>query len=371
MAKKIRVAVLFGGKSAEHEVSLWSAKSVIDNLDRSKYEPVLIGIDQQGKWLLQDAPKLLASGVTKRLNLSASDNLTATSSELALVPGEHNSLIGVNSNETFEAVDVVFPVLHGPYGEDGAVQGLLKLANIPYVGAGVLGSALGMDKDVQKRLLAAAGIPVAKFIAVERFNRKLLNYDQLVSKLGTPLFVKPANLGSSVGVRKVHNATELEPALDEAFEYDRKILIEEFIKAREIECAVLGNENPIASLPGEIRPQHEFYSYEAKYLDEHGALLEIPAKLSAEQTDRIRNLAVETFKTLCCEGMARVDCFLTEDDRFLVNEINTIPGFTNISMYPKLWEATGIPYTELLDKLIQLAVERFESEKQLKVTVQR
>ncbi len=371
MPKKIRVAVLFGGKSAEHEVSLWSAKSVIDNLDRDKYEPVLIGIDQQGRWLCQDAPKLLASGVAKRLNLSAGESLTATSSELALVPGEHNSIIGINNGETFQAVDVVFPVLHGPYGEDGAVQGLLKLANIPYVGAGVLGSAVGMDKDVQKRLLAAAGIPVAKFVVVERANRKLAKYEQLVNRLGSPLFVKPANLGSSVGVGKVHNAEELEPALEEAFEYDRKVLIEEFVKAREIECAVLGNEEPIASLPGEIRPQHEFYSYEAKYLDEHGAELDIPAKLSDEQTQRIRRLAVETFKILCCEGMARVDFFLNEKGEFLVNEINTIPGFTNISMYPKLWEATGIPYGELLDKLIHLALERFESEKKLKVTVQR
>jgi D-alanine-D-alanine ligase len=293
------------------------------------------------------------------------------SGELALVPGQDNrSIIDFKTESSSPAIDVIFPVLHGPYGEDGSVQGLLKLANIPYVGPGVLGSAIGMDKDVQKRLLHAAGIPVGRFVAVTRSERKHLSFDKVSKELGMPLFVKPANLGSSVGISKVHNEQEFEPAIEKAFEFDRKIVIEEFVECREIEVAVLGNDDPIASIPGEILPKHEFYSYEAKYLDENGAGLEIPAKLTDEQTEHIRKLAVETFKTLCCEGMSRVDFFLTKDGRFLVNEINTIPGFTNISMYPKLWEATGIPYSELLDRLIQLAIERHEVESGLRVSVQ-
>jgi D-alanine-D-alanine ligase len=372
MSRKIKVAVLFGGKSAEHEVSLWSAKSVIENLDKSKYEPVLIGIDQSGRWLMKDAPKLLASGAKAKAAGALTDRVAENggSGELALVPGQDNrSIIDFKTESSSPAIDVIFPVLHGPYGEDGAVQGLLKLANIPYVGSGVLGSAIGMDKDVQKRLLAAAGIPVGRFVAVTRHDRNKISFEQLTAELGLPLFIKPANLGSSVGVSKVHNKEEFQPAIDKAFEFDRKILIEEFIQAREIECSVLGNDDPIASVPGEILPSHEFYSYEAKYLDEHGAALEIPAKLSDEMTAEVRRLAVETFKTLCCEGMSRVDFFLTPDNRFLVNEINTIPGFTNISMYPKLWEATGIGYSELLDRLIQLAIERHEVESGLRVSV--
>jgi D-alanine-D-alanine ligase len=378
MSRKIRVAVLFGGKSAEHEVSLWSANSVVENLDKTKYEPILIGIDQNGRWLMKDAPRLLAAGAKKKsAEIAGGDSPAAlstatngSSAELALVPGHDNrSIIDFKTESSSPAIDVIFPVLHGPYGEDGSVQGLLKLANIPYVGPGVLGSAIGMDKDVQKRLLQNAGIPVGRFIAVNRGERKNLSFDKVSKELGMPLFIKPANLGSSVGVSKVHNEAEFGPAIDQAFEWDRKIVIEEFIECREIEVSVLGNEEPIASVPGEILPSHEFYSYEAKYLDEHGAALEIPAKLTDEQTAEIRRLAVETFKTLCCEGMSRVDFFMTKDGKILVNEINTIPGFTNISMYPKLWEATGIPYSELLDRLIQLAIERHEVESGLRVSV--
>jgi D-alanine-D-alanine ligase len=372
MSRKIRVAVLFGGKSAEHEVSLWSAKSVIENLDKNKYETVMIGIDQNGRWLMKDAPKLLAAGAKARSGGALVDQGTdnGSSGELALVPGNDNrSIIDFKTESSSPAIDVIFPVLHGPYGEDGSVQGLLKLANIPYVGCGILGSAVGMDKDVQKRLLAAGGIPVGRFVAVNRSDRNKLNFEEVTKDLGLPLFIKPANLGSSVGVSKVHNKEEFQPAIDKAFEWDRKILIEEFIEAREIECSVLGNEDPIASVPGEILPKHEFYSYEAKYLDEHGAALEIPANLSEEKTAEVRKLAVDTFKALCCEGMSRVDFFLTKDGRFLVNEINTIPGFTNISMYPKLWEATGVPYSELLDRLIQLAIQRHEVESGLRVSV--
>ena len=261
---------------------------------------------------------------------------------------------------------MVFPVLHGPFGEDGTVQGLLKLANIAYVGAGVLGSAIGMDKDVMKRLLRDAGIPVARFVAANKYSSKPIDFDAARDQLGLPLFVKPANLGSSVGIHKVTDRDEFQRAVRDALNYDDKVLIEECINGREIECSVLGNDNPIASVPGEILPRHEFYSYEAKYLDENGAVLEIPAKLSSETLERIRQLAIRTFTVLCCEGMARIDFFLRNSDEIIVNEINTIPGFTRISMYPKLWEATSISYSELIDRLIQLALERFQREQRLK-----
>jgi D-alanine-D-alanine ligase len=263
-------------------------------------------------------------------------------------------------------LDVIFPVLHSPFGEDGTVQGLLKLANTAFVGAGVLGSAVGMDKDVMKRLLRDAGITIARFLVANRYSAKQIGFDDARDQLGLPLFIKPANLGSSVGIHKAKNRAEFERAVSDAFNYDNKILIEECVRGREIECSVLGNDNPIASVPGEVLPRHEFYSYEAKYLDENGAVLEIPAKLPPTTSERIRQLAIKTFSVLCCEGMARVDFFLRNDGEIIVNEINTIPGFTRISMYPKLWEATGISYTELIDRLIQLALERFEREKRLK-----
>jgi D-alanine-D-alanine ligase len=264
-------------------------------------------------------------------------------------------------------LDVAFPILHGPFGEDGTVQGLLKLADIPYVGTGVLGSAVGMDKDVMKRLLRDAGIPIGKFLAL-RSHEPIPPYGEVTAVLGVPLFVKPANMGSSVGIRKVHNEGEYLPALEEAFRYDTKIVIEEFIKGRELECAVLGNEAPMASVPGEVISRHEFYSYDAKYLDEHGAALIIPADLDEALAARVRELAVKTFTTLCCEGLSRVDFFLREDatpgiDAVVVNEINTMPGFTKISMYPKLWEAGGISYTCLISRLIELAIARFNKER--------
>jgi D-alanine-D-alanine ligase len=270
---------------------------------------------------------------------------------------------------------VVFPILHGPYGEDGTVQGLLKLADIPFVGSGVLGSAVGMDKDVMKRLLRDAGIPVGAFLAL-RSHEPVPPYRELTEALGSPLFVKPANMGSSVGIGKVHTQEEYLPALRKAFLYDRKIVIEEYIKGRELECAVLGNEEPAASVPGEVIPRHEFYSYDAKYLDDQGAALVIPANLGEALTERVRRLAVKTFQVLGGEGLSRVDFFLREaggnggggeDGRqeILVNEINTIPGFTRISMYPKLWEASGLSYTELITRLIELAIDRFRKEQRL------
>lgn len=362
MKKKMKVGIIFGGKSAEHEVSLQSAKNVIEAIDKDKYEPVLIGVDKKGKWLLADSSKfLLNSGNPKLIKLS-----NETSQSVALVPQSAGRIANLDTHESDKFIDVVFPILHGPFGEDGTMQGLLKLANIPFVGASVLGSAVGMDKDVMKRLLRDAEIPIGKFLTCKE--KDIPTYEDAVKNLGLPFFVKPANMGSSVGVSKVSEEKDFDKAIREAFKYDRKILIEENIKGREIECSVLGNDDPIASVPGEVISNHDFYSYEAKYIDKHGATLEIPAKLSDEIIKKVQAFAVKTFKILSCEGLGRVDFFLKENGDVLVNEINTIPGFTSISMYPKLWEASGISYTELIDRLIQLALERFEKEQKLKTS---
>ena len=357
--KRIRVGILFGGRSAEHEISLLSAKNVIDAIDKTRYQPVLIGIDKSGRWVTNEPSKfLLNSADPKLIKLTESGN-----TGVALVPQSSGRLTDLDTSGLDENVDVVFPILHGPMGEDGTIQGLLKLAAVPFVGAGVLGSAVGMDKDVMKRLLRDAGIPVPKF---QVFHRKHPpGFAAVTQGLGLPLFVKPANLGSSVGISKARDQASFDKAVRDAFRYDSKILVEESIQGREIECAVLGNDDPRASVPGEIIPSHEFYSYEAKYLDEDGARLEIPAKLDAATVKRVQELAVRTFKALSCEGMGRVDFFLTADGTLYVNEINTIPGFTKISMYPKLWEASGIGYTDLISRLIELAMERFEHEKTL------
>lgn len=359
MTKKIRVGILFGGKSAEHEISLLSAKNVIDALDKNKYEPVLIGIDKSGRWLMNKPLEFLLNSTNPKLIALNKAN----SESVALTPQSEGRLTSLNSGHLDQSVDVVFPILHGPLGEDGTIQGVLRLANVPFVGAGVLGSAVGMDKDVMKRLLHEAGIPVPKFQVFHQGERP--DFDDVIQTLGLPLFVKPANLGSSVGISKAKDKAGFEKAIAEAFRYDSKILIEEAIAGREIECAVLGNENPVASIPGEIIPTHEFYDYDAKYVDENGARLDAPAKLPAETIKRVQELAARTFKTLNCEGMGRVDFFLKADGTLLVNEINTIPGFTKISMYPRLWGLSGIPYTELIDRLIQLAFERFEREQLL------
>ena len=362
MARKIRVGILFGGKSAEHEVSLQSAKNVIDAIDRDKYDVVLIGLDKSGRWHLNDSSHfLLNSGDPKLISMAKA------TSEVALVPESGGKLSGLSGDISGVTVDVVFPILHGPYGEDGTVQGLLKLANIPFVGAGILGSAVGMDKDVMKRLLRDAGLPIGKFITL-RHNDEVPSWDSVVAALGSPVFVKPANMGSSVGVSKVGNPGDYLEAVRAAFDYDTKILLEEFIAGREIECSVLGNEEPMASVPGEILPTHDFYSYEAKYIDENGARLQIPAELPPETSEKVRALSIRTFEVLCCEGLARVDIFLKSDGELVVNEINTLPGFTSISMYPMLWKASGIPYTELIDRLLQLAMARHERERGLKTT---
>lgn len=357
MKRKIRVGILFGGKSAEHEVSLRSAKSVAEALDKEKFDVVFIGIDKSGKWLPPaDSKRLLASAPALYAKKGGES--------VALIPQSAGTL--EEDGKPSKKIDVVFPILHGPFGEDGTVQGLLKLADVPFVGPSVLGSAIGMDKDVMKRLLRDAGIPIGKFLTLHKGEK--ITYEKAVRALGSPLFIKPANLGSSVGVTKAHNKKEFNKAIKEAFEFDTKILIEEFIDGREIECAVLGNERPRASVPGEIIPSHEFYSYEAKYLDENGARLDIPAKLPKKVQRRVQELAIQTFKVLCCEGMGRVDTFVTKRGHVYVNEINTIPGFTSISMYPKLWEASGVSYSKLMEILVLLAIERFEKDKKLKVS---
>ncbi len=343
------MAVIFGGRSAEHEVSLQSAKNVIAALDKKKYDPILVGIDKTGRWHLQDNSHYLLNESNPKLI-----GLAQSHKELVLPPTPlaKQSL----------GIDVVFTVLHGTFGEDGTIQGFLKLANIPFVGAGVLGSAVGMDKDVQKRLLRDAGIPTVKFVVLTSHK------NPVASPFGYPVFIKPANCGSSVGISKAHGQKELLKAVKVAFRYDSKVLVEEAIKGREIEISVLGNENPVASVPGEILPTHEFYDYEAKYIDENGAVFEIPAKLTKAEIKKIQDLAVKAYKALCCEGMARVDMFLDKKGQVLINEINTIPGFTKISMYPKLWEASGVPYSKLIDKLIQLALARFKKESALKTS---
>ena len=360
MEQKTVVGILFGGKSAEHEVSLQSAKNVFDAIDRNRFEPVLIGIDKTGRWLLNDESRfLLNPGDPRYISLNPEGE------PVALVPESGGLLSGAAETRR---LDVVFPILHGPCGEDGTVQGLLKLADIPFVGPGVLGSAVGMDKDVMKRLLREAGIPIGRF-RVLKSHEPVPPFAEIAAALGKPVFVKPANMGSSVGISKVHDQGEYAAAVGDAFRYDTKIVMEEFIPGRELECAVLGNEEPAASVPGEVISSHEFYSYNAKYLDEKGAVLEIPAKIPAEIQRRVQDLAIKTFQTLCCEGLSRVDFFLKADNGIIVNEINTMPGFTRISMYPKMWEAGGVSYTELISRLIDLAMRRFAKERGLKTSV--
>lgn len=358
MAEKLRVAVIFGGQSGEHEVSLLSAQGIMNAMDRGRYEIIPIGITKAGRWLTSGEPmKLLQSG-----GPGVSAQVAEAEPETReLVPRSRRDLVPGTRETGFPQVDVVFPVLHGPYGEDGTVQGLLELADIPYVGAGVLGSALGMDKIAMKGVFKSHGLSVVEHVA---FKRKDWEQDpeavmELIEKeLGYPCFVKPANLGSSVGISKVHQRSELAPALALAARYDRRMLAEHAVNAREIEVSVLGNDEPIASLPGEIIPCREFYDYIAKYIDDRSELI-IPADLPPALTRRIQELAVAAFLAVDCAGMARVDFFLDKDTGELyVGELNTIPGFTPISMYPKLWEASGISYSELIDRLIELALER-------------
>lgn len=364
MPNKIKVGVVFGGRSAEHEVSLVSAASVINALDKERYEIVPIGISPEGRWLSSsEALRLLKDKAP--VDQYPEHVLVPDPSKQGLV-SLNPSLLGAGIYK----VDVLFPVLHGTFGEDGTIQGLFELAAIPYVGSGVLGSAVGMDKVVQKQLMQQSNIPVAAglwFTSTEfEKNRKEL-LTLVGKKLGFPCFVKPANLGSSVGITKVHNRNELPAAILAAADYDLKILVEKAVRTpREIECSVLGNEEPIASLPGEIIPSNEFYDYDAKYVDGKSKPV-IPAKLPQGVVKKIQHYAIRAFKVLGCEGMARVDFLLTRNAKtIVVSEVNTIPGFTSISMYPKLWEASGLSYSKLLDRLIELALERHAVRRKLK-----
>ena len=366
-AKKINIGVLYGGRSGEHAVSLCSAASVFSALDRNKYKVTAIGIDKDGRWYVQDEPKIIPDkDFGRKMALKKSGMWLVNHFE------QNNKMHLYNlKNKNREVImDVVFPVLHGTFGEDGTLQGLLELAMVPYVGADVTGSAVGMDKDIAKRLLNQAGIPVVPSLTVNKQrwqdDSKFIMKNAL-EKLGLPLFVKPVCTGSSVGVKKVKKKELLAKAINFAFQFDTRVMIEKAVDCREIECAVLGNENPVASVLGEIIPRHEFYSYEAKYLDPNGAALKIPAEINKALAAKIRKIAVEGYMALGCSSMARVDFFLDKKtNKFYLNEINTLPGFTSISMYPKLWEATGLKYIDLLDKLIALALERHEKKLEIK-----
>jgi D-alanine-D-alanine ligase len=388
IVKKLRVGVVYGGRSGEHEVSVASAASIIKHLDRARYQPVPIRIEKDGRWTIADrAPTAIsAADVIEHARVQAARPARpGREAHMVAHPGEETVLTierrsdgepaedGSTAVVTGLGLDVIFPVLHGPYGEDGTVQGLLELANVPYVGAGVLGSAVGMDKAVMKMLFVAHGLPIPKYIATTRreWERDGAGLTTRVARdLGYPVFVKPANLGSSVGISKAKNDEELREAMRVAAEFDRKIVIEAAVpKAREIECAVLGNDDPEASVPGEIIPSREFYDYEAKYLDEGSRLL-IPAPLTEAQASTVRRLAVEAFRAVDGAGMSRVD-FLMDGatGEMFLNEVNTIPGFTTVSMYPKMWEATGLAYPALIDKLIALALERHAEKQQLRTSI--
>lgn len=356
---KKRIGVLYGGRSGEHDVSLCSAASVVSALDSGKYDITAIGIDRDGKWYVQDKPEIIAhKDFGKILSLKKRGKWFVNHFE----EGNKLSLYNMENNGENVVVDIVFPVVHGTFCEDGTLQGLLELAVVPYVGADVIGSAVGMDKDVAKRLLREAGISVVPSMTVSKenwLNNRETIIQKAVSGLGRPLFVKPVCAGSSVGVRKIKDEITFPEAVDFALQFDTRVLIEKAVECREIECAVLGNETPEASVLGEIISRHEFYSYEAKYIDPNGAAATIPAEIDTHLAEKIRKTAVAGYKALGCSSMARVDFFLDkETGGFYLNEINTLPGFTSISMYPKLWEATGLRYSELLDRLIRLALDR-------------
>jgi D-alanine-D-alanine ligase len=349
-SSRLRIAVLFGGRSSEHDVSVMSATNVMRALDPEKYDALPVFVTREGRWL----KSRFENGVLEK---------PETGSEICLVPGGHGRFLALSADGRVSEdgrFDIVFPVLHGLHGEDGAVQGLCQVARVPLAGCGILGSATALDKDIAKQLLKAAGLPVARSVTLDQEAPPSLG--SLEAALGLPLFIKPARQGSSVGVRKVSGSQEFAPALSEAFSHDRKLLAEEFISGREIECSVLENADGtlFVSRPGEIAPaeSHGFYSYAAKYLDENGAALKVPAELPAEIEANIRATAAHAFRALGCDGMARVDFFLMEDMRFVVNEVNTIPGFTDISMFPKAMAVSGVAYAELIDRLVEHGLAR-------------
>lgn len=358
MAVKLRVGILFGGKSAEHEVSLQSARNVLAAMDPARFQAVLVGIDKGGAWSRYDPEDFLnhADDPTRIALARPGPQVVLTCA------GGAGALLPLTTAAPSVPIAVVFPLLHGSYGEDGAIQGVAKMANLPCVGCDVASSGLCMDKILAKRVLREAGVPVARDRALMAADRSALDTATVIAELGLPLFVKAARQGSSVGVSKVTCGAELLPAVDCAARYDTKILIEECVAGRELETSVLGNAEPRASQPGEVIPRHGFYSYAAKYLDADGAVLEAPARLEPSIAERVRAVAIRAFQALGCAGMARVDSFLTVDGRVLVNEVNTIPGFTKISMYPRLWEVSGIRYPELIERLVNLALERFAVE---------
>lgn len=360
----LKLIVLFGGKSGEHEVSLNSASSVLKAIDKSRYQVQTIGISPSGQWFWGVLPE----EVLKHGFPSTGEGCIVT----LLHDPTQPKFIAIDGKKLPDDgyFDVIFPVLHGPFGEDGTIQGLFEMANVAYVGSGVLGSALGMDKDRMKAVFADAGLPLAKYITLLRsgLRQDLQTYIAKVEQtIGYPCFVKPANLGSSVGISKAHNREELVTALNLAANFDRKLVVEENINGREIEVSVLGNDFPEASLPGEILPGREFYDYEAKYQDASSHLL-IPAPLKEEVQKELRETAVKAFQAVEAAGLGRVDFFVTSDDKIILNEINTMPGFTQISMYPKMWEATGLPYSQLIDRLLTLAIERFEDSRDRKIS---
>lgn len=365
MMSKQKVGVIFGGKSSEHEVSLQSAKNIIEAVDREVYDVVLIGIDKKGKWhLFSESSYLLHADDPKLIRLNT------PIAPITLTFGDAGGkLLHAETGEVLERIDVAFPIVHGTSGEDGSLQGMFRLANLPFVGPDVLGSAVCMDKDIAKRLLQFAGINVAKGLTFHRTEQDQINYEKVVEALGEALFIKPANQGSSVGVNKATSKENFEQAIAEAFKYDHKLIVEEAIDGREIECSVLGNEQPIVSLPGEILPQTEFYSYDSKYIDDDGADLQVPAKLPEALEKKVQQTCLKAYKTLACEGLARVDVFVTAEEKVYVNEINTLPGFTKISMYPKLWEVSGLSYTALITRLIELAFERYNRDQMLQSSV--
>jgi len=352
--KKIKIAILFGGRSAEHEVSLTSACAIYNNLDKDKYKIVCLYINRQGLWKKVKSPQHSLSTLNK---------------------GQFSSFLPWAKNPLEQALeaDIYFPILHGPYGEDGTIQGFLEMADVPYVGAGVLASALGMDKAIAKVLFQARQLPLVKYMVVydsdwKKESKTILA--KIEKEFSLPFFVKPAKLGSSVGITKVNSSTQMEAAIKEAFRYDRKILIEEGIIGREIECSVLGNDEPQASLPGEIIPFRDFYDYQDKYVEGKTSFA-IPAKLPSSMVDKIQKISIEAYRAIDCAGMARVDFFIEKKtERIILNEINTIPGFTEISMYPKLWEVSGLSFSRLLDRLIELGFDYHQKKKNLRKTFQ-
>lgn len=361
--KKLKIGLIFGGRSGEHEVSLVSARSIYDALDKNKYDIKLIGIDKTGNWHFSNGKKIWIGkkGVGKLKLNTKLPIVTAINDENKIY------LINVKNGKKLAEIDVFFPITHGTFGEDGCIQGFFELLNVAYVGPGVLGSAVGMDKDLMKKILRDAGITLAKFYVLQCGDINQKNIALIIEDLKFPVFVKPSNLGSSAGISKTRDKKELDKAIKTAFQYDNKILLEEYVKGREIECGVLGHNHPIASVPGEIilRPGH-FYSYHAKYIAEDIATPTPAADLPKNLVKKIQQTAIKVFKVLNCEGMGRVDFFLTPRGKIYVNEINTLPGFTSISMYPKMFEKSGIPYPKLLDKLITLAIKRKKRNDKLK-----